>query len=579
MNKLAAIYVRTSSEHQAEKASPDEQERDCRALAEQQGLIVAAVYRDIERYRVGRRLVDPSGTRADRPGLVAMLNDATAGKFDVILAWKEDRLYRGLRAMLAVLEVIQEKKLNVLLVKESFDPKMAPIKAWVAGMELDALKERMTMGVKARLRAGKANTGQDRYGYQRVGENIIVVEEEAKWVRKIFEWYINRVPMLEIRQRLIDANAPQKGSSIPRRVPWAVSTIQGILKAAKEYAYGIKIQTRAGEAFTISVEPIISEETYQRFLKVREGNKTYPARNAKRDYLAGGLIYCDCNRKWGARSHPYKTKKKLRQTPTGVYFCGQRHAELRHPDCPKTIGSKKADDYVWGRVLEVLDKPDILISGARLHVDELQAKANTAGVDRERLQKELDGIVSERQWVITQARKGRIGEEDMDYQLGQLSMQEVYLKQELANQGENFDIALLGDWEEAAYEFFDDLKGGIKTLDQKPVTAEETKLQFELKRQAVLAIVERVEIKKDRKMDVIFKLDVLSFLGGRGQNDNTPNKGSNTNLPKLAQYKTAGTCSHRQSFLLAHRCAVCGSPFLPACRCERPVDLRRSTGR
>jgi hypothetical protein len=36
---------------------------------------------------------------------------------------------------------------------------------WVAQMELEGMKERLTMGVKARLRAGKVNTGQDRYGY------------------------------------------------------------------------------------------------------------------------------------------------------------------------------------------------------------------------------------------------------------------------------------------------------------------------------------------------------------------------------------------------------------------------------
>ena len=50
-HKLAAIYVRTSSEHQGEKASPDEQEADCRRLADEQSLKVVTVYRDIERYR------------------------------------------------------------------------------------------------------------------------------------------------------------------------------------------------------------------------------------------------------------------------------------------------------------------------------------------------------------------------------------------------------------------------------------------------------------------------------------------------------------------------------------------------
>jgi site-specific DNA recombinase len=179
MNKRAAIYIRTSSEHQGAKASPDEQEADCRKLAEDNNLVVEAVYRDTERYRVKNRMVDPSGTRSDRPGLVAMLDDSKLHRFDVILAWREDRLYRGLRSMLLVLETIQECKIDILLAKENFDPKIAPLKAWVAQMELDGMRERMSMGVKARLRRGAANTGQDRYGYKHVGENIEIVEEEA----------------------------------------------------------------------------------------------------------------------------------------------------------------------------------------------------------------------------------------------------------------------------------------------------------------------------------------------------------------------------------------------------------------
>src|SRR5512138_3721302 len=164
-----------------------------------------------------------------------MLKDASKDEFDIIIAWREDRLYRGMRAMLLVLETIQECKVSIMLARETFDPKIAPLRAWVGQMELDGMRERMTMGVKARLKAGKANTGQDRYGYRRNGEVIEIVEEEAKWVRQIFEWYIQRVRLQEIRRRLIDAGAPQKGSSVPRKVRWARSSIQSILDAAKNY--------------------------------------------------------------------------------------------------------------------------------------------------------------------------------------------------------------------------------------------------------------------------------------------------------------------------------------------------------
>ena len=86
MTRRAVIYIRTSSETQGEKSSPIEQETDCRRLAQEKGLSVVRVYRDMEKYRVGNKLVEPSGSRSDRPGLLAMLKDATRDEFDVILA-------------------------------------------------------------------------------------------------------------------------------------------------------------------------------------------------------------------------------------------------------------------------------------------------------------------------------------------------------------------------------------------------------------------------------------------------------------------------------------------------------------
>ena len=183
IHRKAAIYTPTSSEAQGERASPSEQEADCRSLAKEKGLTVVHIYRDVEKYRVKNKLVEPSGSQVDRPGLLSMLKDAAKGDFDVILAWREYRLYRGLRPMLLDLEAIQQYNFTILLAKETFDPQIAPIRAWAAQLELESMQERMTMGVIARLKAGKANTGQDRYGYVRVGENTHILEEEARWVR------------------------------------------------------------------------------------------------------------------------------------------------------------------------------------------------------------------------------------------------------------------------------------------------------------------------------------------------------------------------------------------------------------
>lgn len=102
MVRRAVIYIRTSSESQGVNPSPVEQEADCRRLAHEKGLQVVHVYRDLEKYRVGNRLVEPLGSRSDCSALQSMLKDASRDEFDVILAWRKDRLYRGIRAMVTV---------------------------------------------------------------------------------------------------------------------------------------------------------------------------------------------------------------------------------------------------------------------------------------------------------------------------------------------------------------------------------------------------------------------------------------------------------------------------------------------
>ena len=532
MGRRAVIYVRTSSEQQGEKCSPTEQEADCRQFAEKQGLVVVNVYRDIERYRVKNKLVEPSGTRYDRPGLLAMIQDAADDQFDVILAWREDRLYRGMRAMLLILETIQQHNLAIMLALETFDPATAPLKAWLAQVELDNIKERMTMGVKARLKAGKANSGQDRYGYRRSGENIEIVLEEAEWVRKIFAWYVEGVSVNEIRKRLIAANAPQKGATNPRKITWALGSIHGILQGAKDYATGTKVQRREGERFEIKIEPILNMETYERFLQIRRKPVKYSVQNVKHYYLIRGLLYCDCKYKWqkrGAASHYRNDKGEWvkRKMIKGIYFCPNHYEELISPECPRLISRIEADREVWKQVSNAINSPEILLKQARIIVEELKSDASICNIDRERIEKELENIAINRQWTITQTRKGGISEEDMDRQLNEYSLAEAGLKREFACMREAIDARLLVDWEAKVRQYLEDLKDGIQGLNADPENEQEWLEAFELKRQVVQLLVEKVTIDINRKLTVTIRLNLFDLLrdslgnggsyGGSGQ--------------------------------------------------------------
>lgn len=67
--KRAAIYARVSREEQAseDKASIPEQLSDLEELCESKGHEIIDRYIDDKRYRSKGRLVEPAGTRKDRP--------------------------------------------------------------------------------------------------------------------------------------------------------------------------------------------------------------------------------------------------------------------------------------------------------------------------------------------------------------------------------------------------------------------------------------------------------------------------------------------------------------------------------
>jgi site-specific DNA recombinase len=210
--KKAAIYIRVSTERQADKVSPQTQEEDCREYCKVHNYQVIEVYRDTEKYRSGKKMVEPSGTRSDRPQFLRALADVDNGKIDILIAWREDRLYRGVnRAMLEIGERVKEGRLTVELAKEHYDPNIAAVKAWAAGFELQAKHDRFFMGVAGRLQKGKDWLPLMPFGYRKTESGDIVINEnEAQWVRKIWEWYGAGVSVVEIRRRLIEGNAPQR---------------------------------------------------------------------------------------------------------------------------------------------------------------------------------------------------------------------------------------------------------------------------------------------------------------------------------------------------------------------------------
>jgi len=368
------------------------------------------------------------------------------------------------------------------------------------------------------LKAGKANTGQDRYGYIRIDDRIHVVEEEAGWVRNIFEWYNQGTPLSQIRERLIAGNAPQKGSSTPRRIQWARSSIQGILESAREYAYGYKEQSRDGETYKIPVEPIIDTPTYELFKAQREKNKTNSSQQIRHDYLLSGHLKCSCNLTWQARTATHRRSRKgewiERKTPIGTYFCPQPHKELRLSTCPKTISAKQAEAQIWEKASEFITDPNYLLAQAKAKLSQLQRDYEHMQQEERSLHEELKRLNDERQDFITKARKEQMSDEEFSPQIKAHYEKERGVQRRLTTiERVKDDFAKL-NLEEQIEKYVEELQSEMTELIHvNSQTPEERHQVFLLKKRIVDTIFEEARIDENREIHIKFRTDFLTHVG------------------------------------------------------------------
>ena len=140
----AAVYCRVSTLDQ----HPQTQLLDLKQLAAQRGFDVVKVYTDH----------GISGTRARRPGLDQMLDDARRARFDVLLVWSCDRIARSTRHLLEVLDELTRLKIQFVSFREALDTSGALGRAVtviigaIAELERSLIVERVRAGMRrARL--------------------------------------------------------------------------------------------------------------------------------------------------------------------------------------------------------------------------------------------------------------------------------------------------------------------------------------------------------------------------------------------------------------------------------------------
>src|SRR6516225_11889244 len=148
--KRAALYLRVSTDGQ----TPENQRRALRAVAAQRGWTVVATYDD--------NGVSGAKGRDQRPGLDAMLTDATRGRFNVVMVWAMDRLGRSLADLIDTLRALEAANVDLYLDQQAIDTTTPAgrmffhVTGAFAEFERDMIRSRVNAGARQSTRARRA---------------------------------------------------------------------------------------------------------------------------------------------------------------------------------------------------------------------------------------------------------------------------------------------------------------------------------------------------------------------------------------------------------------------------------------
>lgn len=500
MIKKAAIYARVSTNDQADNGYSLPSQLDaCRTYAERFDYVVVGEFRE-----------DQSGATpvAVRPQGRLLTEMIKTRKVDAIIVHQVDRLSRDIVDLLATVRNwlqtgVEVYALDVGKIESELDIVLV-IKGWQGSDERKKIRERSMRGKRAKARAGRVVGTRPPYGYDHIRDengkvvNFKIVEEQAKVVRLIYQWYLEgdesgkRLSASKISKRLSEMGFPTPGElkGYHRKHKggmWRPGTILSIVSTetyAGIWRFGMRIgPTRhrrpKEEWIEVAVPAIIEKKTWDAAQEQREMNKKFSRRNAKHDYLLSGLLRCSCGH---SLSGEYFSNNQY-------YTCNWRnnhHSNLEERTCwQRSVRAEAIEPDVWDSIVSLFSDQKILEKYLRIAQEEELAaldpkKEELVAVisvieETEREAIEIGRALRHASGIVAEKLKQRIEEVDKRYEA--LVGRQEFLEEDLSK------TKLTDEAVQDLLKFADDVFLGIENadFDTKRRTMEMLKIKVTVK--------------------------------------------------------------------------------------------------
>jgi len=237
---LAAIYVRVSTQDQAQhgyslKAQQEALENYSKAL----GYEIFKIYKDEGK----------SAKNMNRPQMIKMLEDAENKKFSAIFIYKLDRFSRSVVDAILTIDKLKKWGIDFVSMQDKIETASATGKLMFhmisafAEFERNMIGDRTKFGMKRKAKEGGFITKAPK-GYNLVNKELIIHDQEAEQVRKIFEEFLN------------------SDISLTQLAKKHSMTTSGIKKLLKNTTYLGKVKF-AGQESKGQHKPLLEEELFK----------------------------------------------------------------------------------------------------------------------------------------------------------------------------------------------------------------------------------------------------------------------------------------------------------------------------
>ena len=319
----AAVYCRLSKDDdlQGESASIANQKQMLEDFARRNGLPNPTHFTDD----------GISGTRFDRPGFLAMMEEVEAGRVEAIVIKDMSRLGRDYLKVGQVMEILRQRGVRLIAINDGVDSlkgddDFTPFRNIMNEFYARDTSRKIRSVFKSKGMSGKHLTGTVIYGYlwDEKREHWLVDEEAAEVVRRIFSLMLEGYGPYQIACKLSTdrieipvVHLARFNEGVNRSKPikdpygWGSSTIVNILKKREYLGHTINFKTRkhfkdkkshyvSEDEWTIfenTHEAIIDQQTFDLAQKIRSNVRRYPNGWGEAAPLTG-LLYCaDCGGK------------------------------------------------------------------------------------------------------------------------------------------------------------------------------------------------------------------------------------------------------------------------------------------